>query len=189
MKPGKRFISIASIFIVFIISYSSIAEHKWNLLVGQVTNPWEYKELQVGKKIVYWQQRKIGEAIVGGDQIIFKFDKDSKELLDVKMNWRDDLPPVLPELKINKELAESMVQGTVQFSNLYYISPQSYVFSAIQPTPKNPCWIVNSIDKTGNSLISVIDAVESKFLDYGISPPFHPKKSKNFSCKGKLAMV
>jgi len=144
---------------------------QWNLLEGIDPNPAEFKELEIGKRIVYWHQRMIGEAIVGGDQIIYHFDRDTQKFLNVVVHWREDLPYFLPELKITKGKAESMVEGRVEFSRLYFISPESYVFSPIQPTPKNPCWVVDSVDEVRGRLKTVIDAVEGKILGYGIPPP------------------
>ncbi len=72
---------------------------------------------------------------------------------------------------MTKEQAESMVEGTVDGSALYIISPKSDIFSPIKLTPENPCWAVYSIDETKGSLLTVIDAVEGRVLGYGIGPP------------------
>ena len=37
-----------------------------------------------------------------------------------------------------------MVEGSVQFSELIIIDPQSYVFPT-EHTPPNPCWVVRSL--------------------------------------------
>jgi len=147
LSASKHTFIILSLIVLAVMSSASEANHCWNLLEGIDPNPAEFKELEIGKKIVYWYQRKIGEAIVGGDEIIYYFDRETLEPVDVIVHWRDDLPDVLPELHITKKQAESMVEGSVQFSHLYYISPESYVFSPIQPTHKNPCWVVASIDE------------------------------------------
>jgi hypothetical protein len=72
-------------------------------------------------------------------------------------------------LVITKEEAESMVRGEVPFTKLYIISPYSVVFP-IKPTPENPCWIVRSVDN-GNTIVTIIDAMNGKILGYGVSPP------------------
>jgi len=156
-----------------IASFSSKAEanHRWNLSEGQVYNPSEFKELEIGNRIVYWHQRMIGESKVEKDRIVFQFDRETQGLLDVKIHWREDLVPVLPKLNLTQAEAESMVEGTLLGSTLYIISPESDIFSPIKPTPENPCWALYSIDETKGSLLTVIDAVEGTILGYGIRPP------------------
>jgi len=169
----KKWILIFLPLIVLMISFSSRAEvnHRWNLLNGYVDDPSEFKELEIGNRIVYWHQRMICESKVEKDRIVFQFDRETQDLLDVKINWREDLPLSLPRLNITKEQAESMVEGTVDGSALYIISPESDIFSPIKPTPEKPCWAVYSIDETRGSLLTVIDAVEGSVLGYGIGPP------------------
>ena len=128
-----------------------------------------FKRAEIGDMIVYGHQRKIDDAIVAGDRIVYQFDKDTKELKKKIIHWRDDLPEHLPPV-IPKEQAESMVRGKVQFTTLYFILPDTPVFP-IDPTPRNPCWVVRSIDENGNMIITVIDAVEGKILGYGVPPP------------------
>lgn len=170
---SKKRISVVLSLIILILSFSNVAQatHRWNLLEGYVANPSEFRELEIGKKIVYWYQRMIGEALVEFDFILFHFDRETHELLDVKGHWREDLPPVLPKLNITKEQAESMVEGKVKFSRLYIVSPKSTTFE-IKPAPANPCWVVNSLDKVRGTLKTVIDAVEGTVLGYGAPPPF-----------------
>ncbi|MFH1895046.1 MAG: putative metal-binding motif-containing protein [archaeon] len=132
------------------------------------SNPEEFEEALIGERLVYYKQRKIGEAIVEGDQVVYQFDKSTKELLDTKIHWRENLPEYLPDL-ISKEQAELLVEGEVQFSNLYFISPDSAVFP-IKPPPENPCWVVNTI-KEQEVYLTVIDAVTGDNLGYGVPPP------------------
>ena len=128
-----------------------------------------FKRAEIGDMVVYGHQRKIDNATVEGDRIVYQFDKDTKELKKKIIHWRDDLPEHLPPV-IPKEEAESMVKGKVQFTKLYFISHNSFVHP-IKPTPKNPCWVVRSVDWKGNTIVTVIDAVEGKILGYGIPPP------------------
>ena len=112
--------------------------------------------------IVYWHQRKINDAIVEGDRVVYQFDKNTKELKKKIIHWRDGLPEHVT-MKITKEQAESIAGGGS--ATLYFISPDSPIFK-IKPTPKNPCWIVRSGDT-----ITVIDSMNGKILGYGIPPP------------------
>jgi hypothetical protein len=77
---------------------------------------------------------------------------------------KEEAPPLIAE-----EKAESMVAGKVQFSQFIILSPESDVFP-IEPTPKNPCWVVRSI-VDGNLVVTIIDAVTGESLGYGVPPP------------------
>jgi len=140
------------------------------LLEKYEANYEQFKEVEVGDKIVYFHQRKIGEAIVEKDFIVYQFDKNTEELLAKKTQWQNDLPKHLTQSIIAKEEAESLVEGEVQFSKLYIISPESDVFP-IKPTPTNPCWIVRSIDN-GNLIVTIVDAVDGRILGNGVPPPY-----------------
>ena len=129
-----------------------------------------FEEIEIGDRIVYFYQRNMGEAIVEKDFIVYQFDKDNEELLAKKTHWRDDLPRDLSQIMVAKEQAESMVEGEVQCSKLYIISPESDVYP-IKPTPRNPCWIVRSISNSGLT-VTIIDAVDGEILGYGIPPPY-----------------
>lgn len=129
----------------------------------------KFRGIQIGDRIVYFRQRTIGDAIVQEDQIVYHFDKHTRGLLDVKVHWRDDLPAKLPKIMSKKDV-EAMVEGRIRFSQLFYIAPDSYVFP-IKPAPKNPCWIIESINDNIVK-VTVIDAVEGKKLGYGVPPPF-----------------
>jgi len=150
---------------------ASESKTRQSLLQGYVDNPLEFNELKIGKKVVYWLNRKIGEALVEGDYIKFWFNIETGELIDADIHWRDDLEPVLPTLNIEQKEAECMIEGTVRFSWLLIISPESTTF-LIKPIPKNPCWVVVSIDDKKGMLLTVIDAVEEKVLGYGAPPPY-----------------
>jgi hypothetical protein len=128
----------------------------------------EFYKLQIGDTVSYFHQRMIGEAIVEKDFIRYQFSVSSAELIENTVQWRDDLPQAL-EPVITQEQAESMVEGSVEFSALYFISPDSDVFP-ITPTPKNPCWAVRSLD-SGWPVVTVIDAITGANLGYGIPPP------------------
>jgi hypothetical protein len=141
-----------------------------DLLKKMETSDKEFKKYESEHRIVYWHERMIDEAIVGGDYIRYIFDKNTKELIEKDVHWRDDLPEHLPPI-ISREEAESMVEGKIQSTSLDFIPPDSPVFP-IKPTPKNPCWVVSILDDRGyiRDLI-VIDAVEGKIVGHGIPPP------------------
>jgi len=111
----------------------------------------------------------IGDAVVEGDFIVYQFEKQTRKLLKKKARWRDDLPDQITPL-ISREQAEAMVQGSVKFSQLLIISPESVEFP-IKPAPTNPCWMVISQDN-GRRISTVIDALEGKILGYGVPPPY-----------------
>jgi hypothetical protein len=130
-----------------------------------------FEEVEIGDRlVVYFHQRMIGEVTVEKDLIVYQFNRYTGELLDRKAHWREDLPGELPPLALTREEAELMVAGEVEFAKLYIISPESDVFP-IDPTPRNPCWVVRSIDG-GSMIVTVIDAVDGVILGDGVPPPY-----------------
>jgi hypothetical protein len=131
----------------------------------------EFETLEIGDKIVYFHQRKCGDAVVLGDRILYRFDKVTGELISKTVDWRDDLPdpPVQPQ--IAQEAAESMVEGDIRFSRLCIIPPESPVFP-LDPAPENPCWVVAST-VSGQMVLTVIDAVDGTVLGNGVPPPYN----------------
>ncbi len=154
---------------IFGATVTTVTPSSDELLGKYETGDKQFERIELGNTIAYGHKRKIDNATVEGDRIVYQFDKDTKELKKKIIHWRDDLPEHLPPV-IPKEEAESMVKGKVQFTKLYFISPNSFVHP-IKPTPKNPCWVVRSVDWKGNTIVTVIDAVEGKILGYGIPPP------------------
>lgn len=147
----------------------SSEESKKEKLLKQYEDDYEeFEEIEINDKTIFYQQREIEGAIVEKDFKVYQFDSEDEELLGTNINWREDLPEYTSP-QITKEQAESMVEGEVQFSKLYIISPDSDIFP-IEPTPVNPCWIVASVNE-GNMIITIIDSVTSEELGYGISPP------------------
>ncbi len=128
----------------------------------------DFERIQIGDKIVFYHQRMIDGAIVEKDFIVYHFDKNTETLIDKKVHWRDGLPEHI-SIKVEKAQAESMVEGEVQFSDLYIISPLSDVFP-LDPTPQNPCWVVRSI-VGGRGLVTIIDSVTGEKLGDGVPPP------------------
>jgi hypothetical protein len=129
----------------------------------------EFLKIEIGNRVVYFHQRKIGKAVVEKDFIIYQFDKESQELVDKIVQWRSDLPQDFIPI-LTREAAESMVEGEVLYSTLYFISPESDVFPLTAPQ-ENPCWLVRSI-KDGDIVITIVDAMNGTKLGYGIPPPY-----------------
>jgi len=130
-----------------------------------------FEEIEISHMLVYFHQRTIGEATVEKDYIVYQLDKDTGELLARKSHWRNDLPAILPSARISREQAEAMVEGEIQFSDLYIISPESDVFP-LKPTPENPCWVVRSVSPHGEYVVTIIDAVSGVILGKGVPPPY-----------------
>jgi hypothetical protein len=128
----------------------------------------EFEQLEIGDSIVYFHQRMIDDAIVEKDFIVYEFNRTTGELIDKTVHWLSGLPEHIT-IDITKEKAESMVEGEVQFTELYIISPDSDVFP-LDPTPENPCWVVRSIDDD-NSIVTIIDAITGEMLGHGVPPP------------------
>lgn len=80
-------------------------------------------------------------------------------LIEEKRQWREGLPDRVTPVT-TRDQAESMVEGEVTSSSLYIISPVSEIFR-IKLAPKNPCWIVWSIDGDRH-ILTVIDAVTGR---------------------------
>jgi hypothetical protein len=144
------------------------------LLTQYDTSGRKFERREIGDKTVYFHQRMIGNAIVENDFIVYKFDSSTHKLLSKNVHWRSDLSEqgmyLTPSLSlINREEAESTVEGDVEFSDLYIISPDSDAYP-IEPTPENPCWVVRStVD--GMSTVTIIDAVTGEKLGNGVPPP------------------
>ena len=137
-----------------------------------------FKRMEIANMIVYGHHRKIDDAIVEGDRIVYQFDKDTKELKKKIIHWRDDLPKHLPPV-ISKEEAESIAKSVAKgkimntsyaHTHLCFISSQAEF--PIEPMPKNPCWIVYFADDIGYNIdVIVIDAVNGKVLGHGVPFP------------------
>lgn len=129
----------------------------------------EFLKIEIWDKIIYYHQRKIGEAIVEKDYLLYQFDQETKELSLKIERWRSDLPDKI-EPRITQQQAESMAEGLVLFSTLYFISPDSDIFP-FRPVPTNPCWATRSI-YLDNLIVMVIDAMTGEKMGYGIPPPY-----------------
>ena len=130
-----------------------------------------FAEVEIGYMLVYYHQRALGQATVEKDYIVYQLDRETGKLLARKSHWRDDLPATMTDLRVSRDQAEAIVEGEVDFSNLYIISPESDVFP-LDPTPRNPCWAVRSVGERGEYVVTVIDAVTGLVLGEGVPPPY-----------------
>jgi hypothetical protein len=130
-----------------------------------------FEEFVIGNQRVLFHQRMIGGATVEKDYIVYQLDQATGELLARKSHWREDLPAVLPAVRITQAQAEALVAGEILFSDLYIISPASDVFP-LDPTPENPCWAVRSLSESGEYVVTIIDAVSGAILGNGVPPPY-----------------
>ncbi len=128
-----------------------------------------FQRVEVGEKEIYYKMRTIDGAIVENDFVSYEFDKDSEVLLDTRQIARTEVPPSLPDLKISKQEAESLVDGQILNSQLYLIDEESDIF-ALDPAPENPCWVVKS-SLNGITELTVVDALTGENLGKGIAPP------------------
>ena len=154
---------------IFGVTVSTVTPSTDELLGKYETDNRSFTKYVFNDTIVYEHSRKIDDAIVEGDRIVYQFDNTTKELKKKIVHWRDDLPEHLPPV-ITKEEVESMVKGKVLFTKLYIISQGSVVFT-LESTPENSCWVVRSIDDNDNVIVTIIDAVDGKILGYGVPPP------------------
>ena len=157
--------------LVLFLSTASPAAAPMDLLERYGDGAFAFEEIEIGRLRVYYHQRTLGEAVVEKDYIVYQLDKETGELVARKSHWRDDLPAELPDVRLSRAEAEAKVEGSVLFSELYIISPESDVFP-LTPTPENPCWAVRSIGEEGESLVTVIDAVTGADLGEGVPPPY-----------------
>ncbi|MCX7974536.1 MAG: hypothetical protein N3B16_08550 [Candidatus Aminicenantes bacterium] len=127
----------------------------------------EFIKIEIWDKIIYYYQRKIGDAIVEKDYLVYQFDAETKQLQLKIEHWRPDLPEAITPA-IKREQAEAMAEGIALFSTLY---PQSDVFP-FRPAPKNPCWVVRSFYDQ-NLVVTVIDAMTGERKGFGIPPPYN----------------
>lgn len=131
----------------------------------------DFQEIEINDKTILYSQRTISGAIVEKDFKVYQFDTESGELIGKIINWREDLPEEVSSEIITQEEAEALVEGEIQFSKLYIISNESYIFSTIEPTPENPCWVVAITNEYGYLELIIIDAVTGENLGKGIAPP------------------
>ncbi|UCE67238.1 MAG: hypothetical protein JSU85_04280 [Candidatus Zixiibacteriota bacterium] len=161
---------ICSVIVVFVLTTAAETYADVDDLLRQYeTGDKDFEKFEIGDLTVYWHQRTIDGAIVEKDQIVYQFDGDSKQLLDKKMHWREDLPQDIT-VNIDAEEAESKIEGEPISSTLYIISPESDVYK-VDPIPDNPCWIVRIL-RDDEMRIVIVDAVTGDSLGYGVPPPY-----------------
>ncbi len=136
----------------------------------------EFKLYEIGDLLICYYERKIKDIIVEKDHLNFQFNKESSELINKKISWRDDIKEdLLPQTKITQEeinkiaLKEEKEDAEVLWSKLYIISPNSDIHRLSEAT-NDPCWVVWLRTK-GVQKIKIYNAVSGQFLSYGIAPP------------------
>lgn len=137
----------------------------------------EFKIYYVGERIVCYYERKIGQAIVEKDYINYQFDKENKELLSRKINWRNDLkedkiPAIITKEEVNKLVLNDIGLGNevkILWRKLYIISPNSDIHKLDYLTT-DPCWVVH-LEVNGKQDIYIYNAVNGKQIGKGIVPP------------------
>jgi hypothetical protein len=170
MEDCKRpffFFALAALLTLVWLQPALASRH---FLTGYESGERAFQEGEFGDKVVYYHQRMIGGATVERDHVVYQFDKETGELLDMRTSWREGLPQELPAGLISMEDAETTVGGDVQFSRLYYISPESAVFP-LTPAPADPCWVVRSVID-GRLAVKVVNAVTGAVLGDGVPPPY-----------------
>jgi hypothetical protein len=118
--------------------------------------------------IICYCGRIIDEAVVYGDELYYRFDIESGELLMERIHWREDLPDHLPSPLINQQEAEAMVDGEVDSSHLAILSPDHMLFESTEPSFQDPCWFVSSTDKGEINIprVTVINAMTGEVLGH-----------------------
>ena len=130
-----------------------------------------FDEIEIANMLVYFHQRTLGSATVEKDYIVYQVGKDTGELSARKSHWRNDLADLTFGALLSREQAEVLVEGEIQFSRLYIISPESNVFP-LDPTPANPCWAVRSVGEYGECAVTIVDALCGTVLGEGVPPPY-----------------
>jgi hypothetical protein len=169
MEAWRRVLWTAAVALIAVLVSLEPALAATGFLSGYESGDRAFQEGEFGRVTVCYHQRMIGEAVVEMDHIIYQFETATGDLLARDMRWRYDLPEELPEGLISREDAEAAAGGGVQYSRLYYISPESAVYP-IKPAPKDPCWVVRTF-MDGRLVIKVIDAVTGNLLGNGVPPP------------------
>ena len=87
----KLWCMILTLLVVLLAFGNGGAQNTGNLIAPYETGDKYFEQYEIGDLIVYFHQRTLGGATVEKDFINYQFDKESKELLEKKMNWRGDL--------------------------------------------------------------------------------------------------
>ncbi|MBN1123740.1 MAG: hypothetical protein JXA82_01945 [Sedimentisphaerales bacterium] len=130
----------------------------------------DFHGIRIRDRLVYYKGRQIGEAIVQKDHVIYELDQRTGQLRDFRVHWRDDLPDRLPKV-ISREQAAARLGGKLRYGRLFYLAEDSEVIP-IRPVPKEPCWIIHTIEDGGELKASVVDAISGLLLGPAIPPPY-----------------
>lgn len=126
-----------------------------NLIAGYETDSGAFRCIGLGDRIIYWHRRVVDDAVIGGDFILYTFNRSTQTFITKEEHWQDDLTDVLASA-ISQNEAESIVKGRVESSQLYIMPPGSSE-CPIQALSCTSCWVVRStVD--GHREITVMDA-------------------------------
>jgi len=128
-------------------------------LVSQYSDK-EFDRYQHGNTTIFFHQRMVGEAVVEGDFLNYRFDAESGELVGNSSNWRENMPSSLPTVISESEALKKAGGG--EDAQLYYLGPNSTIY---RPAPETPVWVVwhsHEPDRWGN--VTVIDAIAGEII-------------------------
>ena len=72
----------------------------------------KFVKSEIGTYIVYFHQRKIGDALVEKDFIVYQFEKETKKLIKKIYHRRPHLPEKV-KILFSENKAEAVVEGTI----------------------------------------------------------------------------
>ncbi|MBN1816661.1 MAG: right-handed parallel beta-helix repeat-containing protein [Sedimentisphaerales bacterium] len=139
----------------------------------------DFQGIRIGDRLVYYKGRQIGEAIVQKDHVVYELDRRTGQFRDFRLHWRDDLPDRLPRV-ISREQAAAKAGGKLRYARLFYLAEDCEV-TPIRPVPKEPCWIIHTIQDDGQIKASVVDAISGHILGPAVPPPY-----EGFSLSGPI---
>ena len=118
--------------------------------------------------VICYADRMLGAARVEGDELYYRIDARTGELVMERIHWRGDLPQQLPSPLISQQEAEALVEGRVESSYLAFPSIDHPALDVSKPASRTPCWHVSShtVDEKGIEYpwVTVIDALTEQIL-------------------------
>jgi hypothetical protein len=149
-------------------------------LLGQYENSdLLFKKTVREEWIVYSHWRKIDNVTVELDRRVYIFDRETEELIEKEIHWRDDLPDHLPPI-ISEEEAIDIVGANNTTMYLAFVESILGAYNITTPT-NNPCWVVrvwedyydseSNTTYTWNVDVVVVDAVTGEIVGHGTPVP------------------
>jgi hypothetical protein len=194
MKRGMRFWKIGmALLLVVVLAGSAQAATTLNrvpyVTIADVINAYAARSialnqnLAIGNKLVYWNQRMVGDAIVEGAATVVQFDPVALEYVEAQSLRPDVVDSLVMSPQLTLMQVANLAVGDFHKAQLYILQPGSAVFP-VTSDPTHPSWVVYSslgVDPDGNNrlVISIFDAVTGTFLGYGAPPPTYNALSIN----------